>query len=245
MVRSLAVLPLLAAALAGGCLPTEFLQPDTHTEGAAAVPTSPFGAPPQNAAPVFSAKPPPSSSATLAVKVDEIGQRLLTCNPKLGMVPLFLTIGSPQPEMFHQGTVAVYITEGLVRQCKNEAELAALLSVELGRMVSERETMASPETRNPPKQSAMAIPMGNAGQFSGVEQLHETEQARLDHERRRPSKKYVPPDPLVLAGKYLEATGYDPQTLQAVAPLLRQADRNFNFEKQFKGTRSPDLGTPN
>src|SRR5205823_3745186 len=165
MVRSLAVLPLLAAALAGGCLPTEFLQPDTHTEGAAAVPTSPFGAPPQNAAPVFSAKPPPSSSATLAVKVDEIGQRLLTCNPKLGMVPLFLTIGSPQPEMFHQGTVAVYITEGLVRQCKNEAELAALLSVELGRMVSERETMASPETRNPPKQSAMAIPMGNAGQF--------------------------------------------------------------------------------
>src|SRR5438128_9593914 len=108
MVRSLGAALLLAAALAGGCLPTDFLQPDNHAEGAAAVPTSPFGTP-QTTAPVFSTKPPPSASATLAIKVDEVGQRLLTCNPKLGMVPLFLTIGSPQPEMFHRDTTAVYI----------------------------------------------------------------------------------------------------------------------------------------
>src|SRR2546421_10638123 len=155
MVRSLSALLLATAALAGGCLPTDFLQPDSPAEGAAAVPSSPFGAPPQAAAPAFASKPPPSASETVAIKVDEIGQRLVTCNPKLGMVPLFLTIGSPQPEMFHRDTTALYITEGLVRQCKSDAQLAALLSVELGRMVSDREALASPETRQPAKQTAL------------------------------------------------------------------------------------------
>ncbi len=228
--RALAVA--LVAALAGGCLPTDFLHPEQSAEGTPLVPNSPFAAPPPATAPVFLPTKSSPSSPAVAIKVDEIGQKLLAANRSIGMKPLFLTIGAPQPEIFHKDTTALYITEGLIRQCKTEAQLAAVLSVELGRMVAEREALASPAPQAT-KPAPMAVPMGNAGQFSGVEQLQQAERATL--EPRRPSKKFVPPDPQTLAAGYLDAAGFDRKELTAVAPLLEQAERNFLLEKQFKG----------
>jgi hypothetical protein len=60
--------------------------------------------------------------------------------------------------------------------------------------------------------------------------------ARFDGDRHRPSKKYVPPDPQVLAAGYLEAAGFDRRELDAVGPALQEAEKNFVLEKQFKGT---------
>ena len=43
----------------------------------------------------------------------------------------------------------VVITEGLVRQCTSDGQLAAVLCTELGRLVSEREALAPPSVRKP------------------------------------------------------------------------------------------------
>lgn len=233
MVRYKGIALAVAAALVGGCLPNEFLQPDGNGDTTPLVPASQFASPPPTKSPVFSQKPPPSTPG-VAIKVDEVGQKLVSANPKLGMKPLFLTVGSSAPEMFHRDTSALYITEGLVRGCKNDAQLAALLSVELGRMVAQREAMALPEARAE-KSAPLAIQMGNTGQFNGLDQLQLVEQTRMDAERKRPTKRNVPADPLVLAASYLENAGYDPRDLDVVAPLLQQADKTFVIEKQFKG----------
>src|SRR5713101_4566955 len=82
-----------------------------------------------------------------AARVDLLGRKILAANPQIGMKPQFLVIGSPEPEIFHKKTGELFITEGLVKQCKTEGELAALLSHELGKMVSEREALAGPQAR--------------------------------------------------------------------------------------------------
>jgi hypothetical protein len=76
--------------------------------------------------------------------------------------------------------------------------------------------------------------MGNAGQFNGLDQLRQEEIAKLGAADRRPSKKFVPPDPMLLARNYLEAAGFDKKELEGVAPLLYQAEKNYILEKQFK-----------
>src|SRR5262249_39695897 len=75
-------------------------------------------------------------------RVDAGGRQLLAANPQVGAKPLFHTIGAPQPEVFHRGTSDVWVTEGLVRQCATDGQLAALLCLELGKMVAEREAAA-------------------------------------------------------------------------------------------------------
>jgi hypothetical protein len=235
MVRTLGVGLLVTVAVASGCLPSDFLHLDTGPTGAASVPISPFTTPAPAVFQTTSATKPPQASPEAAIAVDKVGQQLLAANKSLGMKPLFLTIGSPQPEIFHRDTSALLITEGLVKQCKTEAQLAALLSVELGRMVSEREALASPAAHNPEKSPPMTVTMGNAGQFSGLEQLQQVEVDKLGCDRRRPPKRFVPPDPLVLARGYLDAAGFDKSQVDAVAPLLAQAEKNFDLEKQLSG----------
>jgi hypothetical protein len=183
------------------------------------VPSSPFSTPQSVNARAPSNAKPPQAAPEVAIAVDKVGQQLVSLNKSLGMKPVFLTIGSPQPEIFHRDTSVVFITEGMAKQCKTEAQLAAVLSVELGRMVSERETLANPETHNPAKSPPIAVTMGNAGQFSGLEQLQQAEVVKLDADRRRPGKRFVPPDPMVLARGYLDAAGFDKNELDTVGPL--------------------------
>src|SRR5262249_3686005 len=116
------------------------------------VPSNPFGA---DAVPapnrVASASPATNEAAT---RVGLVGQKLVAANPQLEVRPLFRTLAVTQAEVFHRGTTEVLITEGLVKQC-TEGQLAGILAVELGKMVSEREAQAAvkdqvPERDPPP-----------------------------------------------------------------------------------------------
>src|SRR5262249_57902882 len=75
-------------------------------------------------------------STEAAARVDQVGRKILEANPQAGVKPVFRTIGAPQLEVFHRGTLEVIVTEGLVQQCPDEGRLAAVLCHELGRMVS-------------------------------------------------------------------------------------------------------------
>ena len=72
-------------------------------------------------------------SLEIAARVDAAGAKILIANPQIPFKPLFRTIGSPQPEIFHRGVSEILITEGLASECKTDAQLAAVLSMELAR----------------------------------------------------------------------------------------------------------------
>jgi hypothetical protein len=220
VVSQLSVCCLVAAlvGMASGC---------ATDEGAVQrVPDSPFGAPVVPPAPTRASFAPASTAA--AARVDTIGRGILGANPQTGLRPLFVTIGAPQPEIFHRGTADIDITEGLVNQCASDGQLAAILCQELGKMVAEREALSSPRSRvndGPPP----AVRITND---SGSDLTYLAEQAKY----RAPAAREAPrimPDPQALARDYLTKAGYPPTELDNAEPLLRQAAANARLEKQF------------
>jgi hypothetical protein len=211
--------------LATGCI----------NHGTETVPANPFGS--------LGAPSPTKQNASFApaapevsMRVDCMGRKILADNPQIGLKPFFATIGDPKPEIFHQGTSFVYVTGGLVGMCKTDGQLAALLSQELGKMVSEREARTPASTREP---AGLPPPETNVGPISGYaapDMTHMAEMARYEKKyQRRPN--LPPPDPRSLAQGYLQKAGFAAAELDAVTPLLEAAEKNYSWERQINGSR--------
>jgi hypothetical protein len=219
--------------LAGGCVQLQqLIDPDAHEGGTTVVPSSPFSSPGPGAA-VTQASYAPASDTTLALRVDMVGRKVLAANPQTGLKPYFATVGAGRPEVFHQGTKLVSVTDSLVKACQTEGQLAAVLCLELAKMAAERDALTPPRARVLEQRPPPDVPIGNAGQAGAVDQARLVELARFDNQRRN-ALKPVPTDPKVLAGTMLANAGYAPAELDAVQPLLRQAQGNYVVEKQLK-----------
>jgi hypothetical protein len=217
---------LLLVGLAAGCL--------NQGPGTAVVPTDPFNnLPPVPPGSRVSYAPAPLATAA---RVDTIGARILAANPQLGSRPQFRTIGAPQPELFHQGTAGIYITDGLVKQCATDGQLAALLSHELAKMVAEREALAGTQARLPDRPPPMEVRVGsdNMGGFGAPDQTRIAELGKYEREHARSGNTPLPlPDPKRLAHDYLTKTGYAESDLEAVQPLLQAAADNSALARQL------------
>lgn len=178
------------------------------------------------------------ASLESAARVDMLGRQLLAANQQLGLKPYFVTIGGPQPELFHVDTSAIYVTEGLVKKCANEAQLAAVLCHELGRMVAVREALTSPAVRSPERPPPHELRVGNdsGGSYGAADQIHLAERLQAERERH-PGSAAVPLNPRTLAETYLTRAGHDPKELDAIAPLLAEAGGNRKFQRQLTGTQ--------
>jgi hypothetical protein len=166
------------------------------------------------------------------VNVERVGLKIVTANPSLGVRPHFITCGGDAPpELFHAGDTAVYITETLARKCKTEGELAALLSMELGRMASEKAAIGLGDVpdRGPPP----VVNVGNeyGGRFGPADGTRMMEMAKFERQRALAREQAAPPAPDVLARVYLKAAGYNSADLDTVAPLLRSVESSGQLEK--------------
>jgi hypothetical protein len=214
----------VAGCLAAGC--AQFDNPARFAAVPAAGPAAPV-----------SANPP---AAEEAARVERIGRCILASNPINGLdvrTVRFVTIGAPQAEVFHRGTADVFVTDGLVRQCTTDGQLAAVLCLELGKMVSEREAVAPQAVRQPERLPPIDTGLNRDLAYSGVpaDQTRARELAEYDRERRQRQQPAPPPDPAALARLYLVRAGYHDTDLQAAAPLLQQAQGNAGLEKQLTG----------
>jgi len=232
MVRHVLPIGLSVLLAVAGCTGLDLQKAHTEFIGSNSTTTlvrdNPFGNPTPAAKPSRVALSPASQET--GKRVGEVGQKVLAANPNLGLHPAFLTIGGPQPELFHK-TKEVYITEGLVKQCATEGQLAAVLCHELGKMVAEREALAGPKPpeREPPLDVRVGSDSG--GVTGAADQTHLVELAKYEKQRSRGPT--LSPDPQALARTYLVKAGYAVNDLDAVAPLLRAAAANNAFEKQL------------
>jgi hypothetical protein len=207
-----------------GCLPTS----ETSL-----IPSAPFGSGLGSTSRLGQDAPAPAATTEAAVTVGRVGLKVVSANPSLGLQPRFITIGgeSAPLELFHTGDADVFITETLARKCKTEGELAALLSTELGRIVSERSTIRLNEEvdRGPPP----AVDIGNdhGGSFGAADGTRMMELAKYERKRALAREQAAPPAPDVLARAFLQKTGYNPADLDAVSPLLRATEGGGKLEK--------------
>jgi len=214
-----------------GCNPMQLFDGDKTTSMVA---NNPFGAEPPPPAQTKANYAPASQEVSL--RVDKVGRDILAANPQIGLKPLFGTIGAEQPEVFHVDSSLIYVTEGLVKQCPSNPELAAVLSVELGKMVAEREARTSPDVSNPDKLPPIRVSVGNNSQGKETDFTTLSEMGRFEKANPKVASRNLPrPDPMKLARGYLEKAGYQATDLDAVSPVLEAADKNIALERHFKG----------
>ena len=181
-------------------------------------------------------KTPAVSTASVesAARVDKIGRQLLAGSPFLGVDVSFQTIGQPEPELFHRDAQGLFLSEGLVVKCKTNDQLAAVLASEIGQMVAEMrmtERMRLPEAI---PASASGVKLDGSTDFDPARDMA---LAKLDKAGRRPAdrRSWASSDPKVIAKGLLKDAGFDPKSLDDVAPLLRDAGRHQTIAKQLGG----------
>jgi predicted Zn-dependent protease len=179
---------------------------------------------------------------------EEVSKRVLTvahavvrANPQLGLRPLFITVGSPQPEIFHKGTgglegCQVVVSEGLARRCTTDAQLAAVICHELGKVIAEREGRAAPGHNLADRDLPPDVPIGNdaAGTFGPCDGTRMMELAKWEKDQPRPGHKPPTLSPETVALQYLKQAGYETAAMEQVRPLLRDAEANCALECNWK-----------
>src|SRR5262249_21297888 len=157
-------------------------------------------------------------------------------------------IGTAQPTVFHQGSAQLYISDGLVKRCKTEGELAAVLCLELGKMVAEQDTEGAKNRLRDEERGPVGPPGGRdiVGARSDPDLTQSADQGTWEQSRGcggRSSQPLPPADAHVLARGYLQKAGYNPDELTKVGSLLRAAELNPQFEQQL-GNANSGLGIP-
>jgi len=197
------------------------------------VPANTFGNPTPALPPVDVAHAPATEAAAKRVVV--AGRQLVQAN-KLGIRPAFLTWGGPQLAITHQGTTSITITEGLVNKCETDNQLTAVLAMELGKMISEREVQAGPRLRRIEREPPMEVRVGSdvTGVNGPADMTRMAELAPYEYDRqRRDEAPPPPPDPKGLARLYLLKANVPASELDVVEPLLRAAGQNGLLDRHI------------
>ena len=220
-----------------GCIPMQ-MQPEETTRQ---VPASPFEDS-RRPAPARVQYAPASQETSFRVLL--VKDKLIAKNERLGIKPFAIAIGASDPEVFHVGNT-IYVTEGLVRQCPTENQLAGVLAFELGRMVAERESTIADEIRQPERPLPIDLPIGGGGYSSESNPLRGVELARHEKEFPRQPQKLTRPNPQAVARSILENAGFQRTDLDAAFPIINAAERYTVLETQFKGPgKQGDWKTP-
>jgi hypothetical protein len=175
----------------------------------------------------------PKADLATAERVETIGRKIIAQNTFTGIEPLFHTIGVSDLVLFHEGPERLMISEGLVKQCRTDGEIAAVLCSELAKMAAEKKAArrVGAERDSFPE---IGVPTGSglAGGMSD-DPARAAERAILDEQRK---KDRAAASPALEAGDLLRGAGFDPADLDRVAPLLRQSDRGNAIKKQMSGS---------
>ena len=232
MTTRVALLTFILGVAVGGCLSDE--------QKLTTVSSSPFSRPGRTQ--TVSLKQAPPATKELALRVDRVGQKIVAANPRLKQKVVFQTVGAPHEEIFHvtqKDVSTIVITEGLAKQCKTDSELAAVLSEEMGRTMSEQMAQATPLRRRLPPPIIMNPQVGNDnnGTFGSSDGTDRMIAAHYDNEWKlsRQGLPDPPTPPETLARGYLQSAGFDPKELENVKPLLRKAEKQSSLEQSMTG----------
>lgn len=179
------------------------------------------------------AAPDAGPTKEAAIRVGKIGQKLLVANPSIGIKPAFHTIGTSQSEVFHKGVDQIMITDGLVKEC-NDDQLAAVLAVELVKMLGEQENSA-PTGKIIDRTPGMDFPIGNDRSlvFGPADGTRIAERYELDRMRMKNKATGAGTvDPKILARGYLSKAGYPSKAVDSISGLLKRQMRILSWRSK-------------
>ena len=174
---------------------------------------------------------PTAANQALAAKVDQIGRELVEQNPFLGVGPTFALVGRPAPEIYHPDLNGVFVSDGLAARC-DDAQLAAVLAMELGKMSAEAKR-AKALTRTEPMRQ---VPTGGGAGLRESDPMQLATQTLVNRQREESGGKAgtgPAADPKAAAVTILQNAGRDVAALDAAASLYSEASRERGTSVQF------------
>lgn len=187
---------------------------------------------------LFDSLPPaPLESAR---RVQQVQQKLVEANPDISLRPIVLTIGDPdRVEIFHRASGEILLTEGLIRQCSTEEQLAAFLCWEWAKVLAERQLQheAIRDRRLPLSPPPLRDVSGSG---NTPDQTDVAERAKLD---KRPATTrptdVVASSTIPLAEQMLVNSGYSAKALEGALHLLRTTQTGGSLERQMALPKQP------
>lgn len=177
--------------------------------------------------PGFNPAAAPKASPIAATRVHTVGSAIVHANnAELPTKPVFSTVGLKEPMIFHRSGGNVILSEGLVELCPTDAELAAVICSELGKMAAkESRTGARGEGDTPP---APPLPSDVVGSGESADRTRLAEQAMYDRRGSRTARgaRESRPDPRTMAQNFLVKAGHTADDLERVSSLLKEAEEN-------------------
>ena len=177
----------------------------------------------------------PANHLETSKQVAMLGKQIIDQNSFTGLEPNFMMLDVPESVLFHRGTEDLCISKGLVKQCKNEGELAAVLCTELGKMMAEKRGLR--KTGNDKDTiPASALPGGSLTGGMPVDLGREAELGFRERSRTKESDSVAK-----LSRDLLTGAGFDAGEFDRVAPLVNQSqtERGTAIRKQMSNTAAP------
>jgi hypothetical protein len=174
----------------------------------------------------------PRAQIEVAERVETLGRKIIAQNSFTGIEPMFFAVGVPESVLFHRGPDELFISEGLVKQCKTEAELAAVLCSELGQMVAEKRAV---RRVGADRDAISDTSLPGGASVSGGNQYDPVRAAELGYRDKQPKPPppIAPADAAKASADLMKGSGYDPAVLEQIQPLLKQSDRGAALRKQM------------
>ena len=160
-----------------------------------------------------------------AERVETLGRQVITQNTFTGIEPIFHLVGVKEPMLFHRGTEELFISDGLVKKCKTDDDLAAVLCSELGRMMGEKRAGVAVGRDSDP------LLRGVGGKVDTGEDVPGAVATGTESATRPIGKQET--DGAKLAQELMRGSGFDPAALERVEPLLKTAERDHPIRKQL------------
>ena len=175
-----------------------------------------------------------AASVEHARRVDELTKHIVDQNTFTGLDPL-LRYQRARSRAVPSWLRRAVISEGLVKKCKTDAELAAVLCTELGRMIAQ-EAPAIAVGRNPDPIPEIALP-------GGTSDANLVREAELAMQKRREDAKLASEqsDEVQLSKSLLKGAGFDPAEFERVQGMV-EAIRPRRSDQEADGRHGPGAG---
>jgi hypothetical protein len=179
-------------------------------------------------------KDAPVANTKAATRADAIASAVIAANrSELPDGLVLMTVGFKEPMLFHQAS-AVWVSEGLVERCVTDAELAAAISHELGKIAAARPKKASRNEEDLPPTVPGPPDVVGAGHTADMTAAAEMALASRRTARGKGARE-PKPDPRTIAQNLFTKAGYQAEDFKRVDSLVREAEDNAEKRDIIRG----------
>src|SRR5262245_34206975 len=163
----------------------------------------------------------------MAARLSNVGQTLLTASPFAGITPNFFVMSTSEVSVAHPDAFGVFVSEGMMAKCRSDDDLAAVVALELGAMITEKRNLDRLGLADP----AAAFISGDDPAVSPIQDPN----AKVVSTAKATKAYGSAAVPEEIAKELITAAGYRADALARMEPIVRRARDSVDPSRAIGG----------